>query len=118
MDLLVETYRVIKLFPLEERYALTAQARRAALSVPSNIAEGHGRSTRADYARHLAIARGSLMELDTIFEAGERLGYVGAQELRRVRALADLVSRMLSTLQRALRGAPKASFATTDGRRR
>ena len=65
MRLAREIYRVTAAFPESERYALAAQIRRSAVSVASNIAEGAGRGTRADYARYLRIARGSLMEVDT-----------------------------------------------------
>jgi four helix bundle protein len=65
MRLAREIYRVSAAFPESERYALAAQIRRSAVSVASNIAEGAGRGTRADYARYLRIARGSLMEVDT-----------------------------------------------------
>ncbi|HMH83730.1 MAG TPA: four helix bundle protein, partial [Gemmatimonadales bacterium] len=65
MDLVIEAYGFAKRFPGEERYALAQQLRRAAVSVPSNIAEGHGRKYLGDYVRHVSIARGSLMEMET-----------------------------------------------------
>jgi hypothetical protein len=65
MDLVVESYRTNRSFPKEEIYALTAQFRRAAVSIPSNIAEGHGRKHTREYLHHLSIANGSLMELET-----------------------------------------------------
>ena len=65
MRLAREIYRVSAAFPDAEKFGLTAQIRRCAVSVPSNIAEGAGRGGRKEYAYHLRIARGSLMELDT-----------------------------------------------------
>lgn len=65
MQLVDETYRLIRLLPKEEQFALGAQMRRAVVSIPSNIAEGNGRSTTNDYLRFLHIARGSLFELET-----------------------------------------------------
>ena len=65
MDLVDEVYRLIKLLPADERFGLCSQLSRAAVSIPSNIAEGYGRKHRGDYVRHLSIARGSLMEVET-----------------------------------------------------
>jgi four helix bundle protein len=65
MDLVVETYAISRSFPREEIYALTNQIRRAAVSIPSNIAEGQGRRTTADFLRHLSISYGSLREVET-----------------------------------------------------
>jgi four helix bundle protein len=71
-NLCVKIYRITKGFPLEERYVLTSQIRRSALSIPSNIAEGYGRKTKPDYIRILYIAYGSVCELDTqILLAGD-----------------------------------------------
>ena len=76
--------------------------RRAACSVPANIAEGNGRNYRGDQIRFLAIARGSLMELDTHLEIAERSSYFTETELARAWALLDIVSRLLARLTRAI----------------
>jgi four helix bundle protein len=82
---------------------LAAQIRRAATSVPANIAEGHGRLLRGEYLHHLSIARGSLKELETHFAVVERLGYLSADQLTKALELCDFVSRMLTRLRRSLR---------------
>lgn len=76
MRLVVLVYAVAKQLPAEERYALSDQLRRAVVSIPSNIAEGNGRSSNRDYAHFLSIARGSLYETMTQLEIAESLGYV------------------------------------------
>lgn len=68
MELTVEIYSIVKLLPREETYALSDQMRRAAVSVPSNIAEGQGRETMKEFIRFLSVARGSLRELSTQLE--------------------------------------------------
>ena len=73
MDLLVEIYHFVKKLPKEETYALSDQMRRAAVSIPSNIAEGRGRSSEKDYLRFLFIARGSQAEIETQLFACVRL---------------------------------------------
>jgi four helix bundle protein len=76
MDLVVETYTVSRDFPKEELYGLTSQMRRAAMSVPANIAEGQGRRLSGEFIHFLGNARGSLLELDTHLEIALRLGYI------------------------------------------
>jgi four helix bundle protein len=103
MDLAVEAYELSRRLPADERFGLIAQVRRAAASVPANIAEGHGRAHRGDYAHHLSIARGSVKEVEVHFLLAARLGYVASVDLATVRELCDHVSRMLTRLQRSLR---------------
>lgn len=76
MDLAEEVYRLTWTFPRQEHYGLANQLQRAAVSVPSNIAEGHGRSQSGEYMRFLSIARGSLAEMKTQLMLATRLGYV------------------------------------------
>lgn len=76
MDFVEDVYKALKAFPAEEKYGLCDQIRRAAVSIPSNIAEGFGRDTNAEFARFLSIARGSLFEIATQLELANRLGYL------------------------------------------
>jgi len=89
MDLVELVYRHSSNFPKEEQYGLTSQLRRAVVSVPSNIAEGQGRSTTADFLRFLTIARGSLFESETQIMISERLNYLTNQQSSE---LADLIA--------------------------
>ena len=74
MDIAAEVYRLTRAWPKEELYGLTSQTRRAAASVPANIAEGYGRQSSASYSQFLKIARGSLLELETHLLLAERIG--------------------------------------------
>src|SRR2546428_3438028 len=103
MDLVVQCYRVTRSFPANERYGLTAQARRAAVSVPSNIAEGRGRRGLGDFLRHLAIANGSLTELETQLQISVRLGYIAEDDARAILRTCGEVGRLLAGLGPALR---------------
>lgn len=76
IDLVKQVYEITRQFPEEERFGLVAQMRRAAVSIPSNIAEGAARSSRADFARLVAIARGSVAELETQYIIAVQLGYI------------------------------------------
>ena len=86
--------------PREEQFGLTNQMRRAAVSIPSNIAEGHGRQSRADYLKYLRIARGSLMELDTQYELATELEMLPGDAA--VRELIRETDRVLQGLIRSL----------------
>src|SRR5437762_5121562 len=94
MDLVVDVYRLTKCFPREEIYALTSQFRRAAVSIPSNIAEGQGRGIGMEFAHHLRIAQGSLQELETQLLVAVRLGYLTSDLLTPVMDLAAEVGRL------------------------
>jgi four helix bundle protein len=103
MDLLVACYGLSDAFPRHELFGLTAQLRRAAVSVPANIAEGHGRDHLGDYLRHLSIANASLMEVETHLQAAGRLGYVAASDVDAMLASTAELGRMLHGLRRSLR---------------
>lgn len=102
INLTEQIYSVTRLFPEEERFGIVAQLRRAAVSIPSNIAEGWGRATRGDYVHFLRIARGSLVEVETQVIIARRLGYMGEQEQNAVLKQTTIVSKMLLKLIRAL----------------
>jgi four helix bundle protein len=105
MDLVVATYDLTRTFPKSEVYSLSNQMQRAAISVPSNIAEGQALKQTLAYARHLAIARGSLAELQTQIEIARRLGYL-LPKFQGIVEKAEEVGRMLAGLRSSLlRGA-------------
>ena len=79
MDLVEDVYLLTQAFPREELSGLTSQIRRAAVSIPSNIAEGQGRGVGGEFAHHLRIANGSRQELETQILIGVRLGYVASE---------------------------------------
>jgi four helix bundle protein len=98
MDFVTRMYAATARFPAAERFGLTSQMRRAATSIPSNIAEGAARKGRKDYVRFLYTARGSLSELDTQIEVASRLGYLSPQVNRELVDALNELSRMLNGL--------------------
>jgi len=102
MDLVVAIYAVSKQLPREERYGLIQQATRAAVAVPANIAEGHARGTRRDYAHFVSIARGSLMEVETYVMIVERLHLADQTSVSGVLERITELSRMLTALRQRL----------------
>ncbi len=98
MTLTEEIYRIVKFLPKEELFGLSDQMRRAAVSIPSNIAEGHGRDTNGDFRRFLLIARGSLMELETQIEVCKRLHYISEKELKVSCSLCCEIEKILWTM--------------------
>ena len=102
MKLVTLVYQQTRGFPREENYGLTSQLRRAAVSIPSNIAEGQGRRGTKEFLNHLSIARGSLMEVKTQMEIAKRLNYVVPAQIQQCTELANTVGRLLNGLIRAL----------------
>ena len=103
MELVERVYEVSRAFPRDEIYALTSQVRKAAVSIPSNIAEGQGRQTTADFLRHLSIAYGSLLEVETQVMLAQRLNYLEESQCERVFSLSNEVGRLLNGLMKSLR---------------
>lgn len=105
-DLTVASYAVARRLPDTERFELGKQLRRAAASVPANIAEGNGRAHRGAYLYHLSVAMGSLKELESHVLISVRLGLLHESDVREVLALCDQVGRLLTNLSRSLRRQP------------
>ena len=102
MDLVVEIYGIVKLLPSEEVYALSNQMRRAAVSIPSNIAEGQGRNTTKDFIKHLYIAKGSKGELETQLLICVRLKYLAQSQIGAAQTLLVEIGKMLNALIQSL----------------
>ena len=103
MELVVSAYRLTGEYPSDERYGLTGQTRRAAVSIPANIAEGYGRTHRGDYLRHLSIARGSLAELETHLTIAARLNLVTREGTLDTWNLAQETGKLLRKLIESLK---------------
>jgi len=102
-----EVYRATSRFPADERFGLVSQLRRAAVSVPSNIAEGHARHSTREYLRFLSNAQGSLAEVATQLHIARELGYCAGAELAPLLAEADELKRMLNAIRRSLNERPR-----------
>ena len=98
MELVVSVYSLTDKFPREEIYGLTSQLRRAAVSIPSNIAEGKCRGTRKDYRQFLLIAFGSCAELETQIEIAKRLEKTKNLDYKKIELLIVEISKMLNTI--------------------
>jgi four helix bundle protein len=101
--LVEECYRLTTAFPKSESYGLTSQLRRAAVSIPANVAEGHCRRETKPYRHHVSIAIGSHGELETLIELACRLGFLSVSDKTRAMTLCDSVGRLLSGLHRSLK---------------
>ena len=109
IDLVVEAYRATASFPKSETYGLTSQIRRAASSIPANIAEGYGRGSRKEYVQFLTVAQGSLKELETHFIVAEKLSYLTATQASKILSETDELGRMLGSLIRKLKLSPSST---------
>jgi four helix bundle protein len=102
MDLVENVYLVSKGFPRDELYGLTSQVRRAAVSVPSNIAEGQGRFTTGEFVHLLSVGHGSLREVETQIIIAGRLNYLSEPKANGVLELASEVGRLINGLANSL----------------
>jgi len=98
MDLVTAIYKATARFPRDELFGLTSQLRRAAVSIPSNIAEGQGRLSEKEFRQFLGQARGSLMEVETRLQIGENLGYLPKEQTAALMQSCAEVGRILNGL--------------------
>ena len=111
-DVVKRTYKLLKQFPAEERYAMCDQLRRASISVTSNIAEGVNRYSVKDKSHFIEMAYGSLMEVSSQFEIAEELGFISCDDRLSMDQLIEEVARLLSGLQKTY----KPSTDSTDSK--
>lgn len=111
-DVVKRTYKLLKQFPAEERYAMCDQLRRASVSVTSNIAEGVNRYSVKDKSHFIEMAYGSLMEVSSQFEIAEELGFISCDDRFSIDQLIEEVARLLSGLQKTY----KLSTDSTDSK--
>jgi four helix bundle protein len=102
MNLVTLIYKLVLELPENEKYGLTPQIKRSAISIPSNIAEGYGRNYRKDYSRFLQIARGSLFENQTQLEIAVNLDFIKVEDLEQIKELSIEVEKMLNSLIKKL----------------
>ena len=103
MDLVVRIYKATEVFPTHERYGLTSQIRRAAVSIPANIAEGAARHSSKEFAYFLSNAQGSSSELETELLLAQRLGYMSSASYDEARSMLDSIGRMIVGLSQKVR---------------
>ena len=103
MQLVVDCYRICDELPRNEEFGLKQQIRRAAVSVPANIAEGHGRSSTGEYLQHLGVAHGSLLEVETHSQIAGRLGYLKDARVHQTLEQTSEIGRRLNALIGRLR---------------
>ena len=102
MEIVIEIYRVTRGFPAEEKFGLIVQLRRAAVAIPSNIAEGRARIGAAEFRRFVSIARGSVAEVETQIAVALALGFVATDKTTSLSSELDRLSKMLFSLYRRL----------------
>src|SRR5262245_51333608 len=121
MTLVEHCYKATRQFPVEERYALTTQLRKAAVSIPSNVAEGHCRRTTGAYANHVSIACGSEGELETCIEVAHQLNFLSAMQaadlLQRCTSVGKILTGLYSSLELKLLAASQG-WSNRSGRTR
>ena len=110
MELTEKIYHLTSDFPKSETYGLSSQMRRAAVSIPSNLAEGHGRNSTKEFLQFIAIAFGSICELETQILLSHRLKYIETKDLETTSALLTETSKTIRGLQKALRGCLKSQI--------
>ena len=114
IELVDGIYRATESFPKYEIYGLASQVQRAAVSIPSNIAEGHTRESTKEYLQHLSIAQASLAELETQLEIAKRRGYLSENGLENLLTQVSQLGRQLYALRNALLN-PRAKSASISG---
>ena len=102
MNLVENIYRLTSSFPKQEMYGLSSQIQRAAVSVPSNLAEGHTRESTKEYLHHISMSQASLAELETQLEIAFRLKYLDQIQLKSTLELVSAIGRQLFALRNAL----------------
>jgi four helix bundle protein len=102
MALVTDTYKIVSAFPKEEMYGISSQIKRAAISVPSNIAEGQGRNSTKEFIYHLSVAYGSLMELETQLQIAVNLEFVENDAADSLFLTTAEIGRMINGLSRSL----------------
>lgn len=102
MDLAELCYHVTRRFPRDEMYGMTSQIRRAAASIPANIAEGHGRNSRGEYVQFLRVAQGSLKELETHLLLAQRVGLSTERDVGEILEKTEILGKMLRALIRSV----------------
>lgn len=102
MNIVVECYKITKSFPQSEMYGLSSQLQRAAVSIPANIAEGRERQHKKEFLQHIAIAYGSIAELETHIQIAERLNYLDSDQAKYILDQTSEVGRMLNGLRNSI----------------
>ena len=115
MKLVVDIYKLTNSFPAEEKYGLVSQMNRAAISIPSNIAEGAGRNSDKDFSHFISMSIGSMNELQTQLILSERLGLVDSDRSREIQATLDNLQRMAIAFKTKLDNIWQRSNPTAEG---
>jgi four helix bundle protein len=109
IDLVTDVYKSTERFPKEERYGLTGQIRRAAVSIPANLAEGAGRRSQKEFSHFLSNSQGSASELETELIIANKLGYLDEANFSRLISQLERIGRLITGLARHLAGPPSVN---------